>query len=95
MAANWSVELRVTVTAEVGLTFFNDWGMVWATPEDISEVPPQPTFGVGVRYRTPIGPLRLDLGWRIPLGLGRVKQEEYRFWDQRHLGLHFALTEAF
>jgi len=90
-----SLELRIKLVGDLGMALFNDWGMAWATPADVPTIPPQPTVGVGVRYATPIGPLRLDFGWRIPLGLGREKNQEYLFWAERRFGIHFALTEAF
>jgi translocation and assembly module TamA len=71
--ADGSVELRFDVNRTVGTVLFVDGGAV----SDASSVPTayqialDPTrlqfaAGVGIRYRTPFGPLRLDLAARLP-----------------------------
>jgi outer membrane protein assembly factor BamA len=47
-----------------------------------------PSVGVGMRYRSPIGPLRLDVGYRLVKPTGQ-------FAADRRWGLHLAFQEAF
>ncbi|MDY6952871.1 MAG: BamA/TamA family outer membrane protein, partial [Thermodesulfobacteriota bacterium] len=60
-----STELRVKVTHRIGLVAFLDGGTAFeATSPDFSETLRWGT-GLGLRYFTPIGPFRLDVG--VPL----------------------------
>jgi outer membrane protein insertion porin family len=64
-----SVELRFPITPVLfeGVSFV-DWGQVWAGNEKIELSDLVWTPGVGVRYYSPIGPIRLDLAYRHPTG---------------------------
>lgn len=68
-----SLELRVDATSKLALALFLDAGNVSKPDADglawLSAADPvllHYAAGVGVRYRTPAGPLRLDVGIRIP-----------------------------
>ncbi len=68
------LELRVPVTANFGLVFFGDTGDVNRLPQfDFGN--PQLSVGLGFRYYTIIGPIRVDLGWRVP-GMQTLGQDE-------------------
>jgi len=104
-----SVELRVPVGGDFGIVFFGDVGDVSDTvgQTNVPGVPaiPLPTFqfrqinfatGLGLRYFSVLGAIRLDAGWRIP-GLQRIGSAED---DGVTLGLapsavHFTIGEAF
>ena len=45
--------------------YFLDTGSVWNKFSDIQEVPPRLATGMGVRFDTPLGPARVDVG--VPL----------------------------
>jgi translocation and assembly module TamA len=66
-----SFELRWNAWGNLVLSVFNDWGLVTSRPllrgADFGRFL-YTAIGLGVRYRTPIGPLRLDFGYRLPLG---------------------------
>jgi outer membrane protein insertion porin family len=55
-------------------TLFYDAGNVFAKRKQMSLAAIQDTIGVGLRYRTPLGPIRFELGWNldIPEGERRV-----------------------
>jgi translocation and assembly module TamA len=64
-----SLEVRWNVWGDLVLALFNDWGLVTAQP-----LGPSVDFkrflytavGLGARYRTPLGPIRLDVAYRLP-----------------------------
>ena len=47
-----------------GVAFF-DMGNVWANLEGIDPTEVKYGAGVGLRYKTPVGPLRLDYGYKL------------------------------
>jgi outer membrane protein insertion porin family/translocation and assembly module TamA len=77
-SAMWeaSAELRFPIYEKLGGTLFLDGSDVrWSWPELTSPFAPHLSTGLGIRYLTPIGPLRADFGVRIPylqvLGQGK------------------------
>jgi outer membrane protein insertion porin family len=60
-----NAELRMPLWRDLGAVAFLDGGNVFRrVPDfDLSEV--RGAVGVGVRYRSPIGPLRVDLGFKL------------------------------
>ena len=81
--AEATVELRVEPVANLFFALFYDLGMVARDPVAISE--PGHAVGMGLRYRTPIGPLRLDFA--INPGA--------RFAAQRSWAIHFSVGSGF
>lgn len=72
-----SVELRIALGELFVLAFFTDTGMVtrdprfWLTFGDDFFT----AVGTGVRIRTPVGPIRLDVGFRLPfIGKSQLPQ---------------------
>jgi outer membrane translocation and assembly module TamA len=72
-ARSWeaSLELRIRITESLGIVLFGDAGDVDRyRPGDPDEGPqfrfdhPQIAFGLGLRYRTIIGPVRFDVAFR-------------------------------
>jgi outer membrane protein insertion porin family len=45
--------------------FFYDVGNVWAVRGDVDFASLQNALGLGLRYRTPLGPIRLEVAWYI------------------------------
>jgi outer membrane protein insertion porin family len=64
--AIFNAELRFPIYKQFGGVLFYDCGNVWAEPSDVRLNELQSAVGVGLRYQTPIGPFRLDYGYRIP-----------------------------
>jgi outer membrane protein insertion porin family len=81
-------ELRVPVWGDLGAAFFIDGGNVFerVTQVDFGEL--RGAIGMGLRYRSPVGPIRIDVGFKM---------------DRREIGgrleprtaLHFSLGQAF
>lgn len=80
--ANLTAEVRFQVRERIGLAAFADAGKVWAEGGFTGESDWHSGAGVGVRYLTPIGPIRLDVagptggdtgeGLQVYLGLGQA-----------------------
>lgn len=58
-----NAELRYNVTRAFQLASFVDLGNVYPEARDIGRSDLRTSAGVGLRYRTPIGPIRLDWGY--------------------------------
>ncbi|MFW6192141.1 MAG: BamA/OMP85 family outer membrane protein [Gemmatimonadota bacterium] len=64
-----NLEFRVQVGGNWTMVSFVDVGQVWVDVGDLE--PPEVTPGIGVRFASPVGPLRLDVGYD-PRGARRV-----------------------
>lgn len=91
-AVLWSnLEYRITGPFSLDYVVFTDVGFAWSTLDDMVSHPLaafQPSAGVGLRYRSPVGPLRVDVGVRL-----RDPSGDYVL--DRRWGLHIALSEVF
>ena len=81
-------ELRMHLFGDFGAVAFADGGNVFerATQLDLGNL--RGAVGVGARYRSPIGPIRLDVGFK--LDRRRLGTELERPWD-----FHFSIGHAF
>jgi outer membrane protein assembly factor BamA len=81
-------ELRFPVWREVGAVVFVDGGNVFrrVTEFDIGEL--RGSVGFGLRYRSPVGPIRVDLGFKMD-------RREIRGRLEDRTALHFSLGQAF
>ncbi|HEX6322850.1 MAG TPA: BamA/TamA family outer membrane protein, partial [Vicinamibacterales bacterium] len=83
-----NAELRLPVWKDVGAVAFVDAGNVFARAADFDLTRLRPTAGMGLRYRSPIGPLRLDLGFKLNRETFPNRREHSAEW-------HFSLGQAF
>ncbi|HEX4337544.1 MAG TPA: POTRA domain-containing protein [Polyangiaceae bacterium] len=60
-----SLELRITIAGPVSMAVFTDSADV-ANAIAIHLSRPHLSSGLGLRYDTPVGPIRLDVGYRLP-----------------------------
>lgn len=60
-----NLEYRFPLFGPVGGTVFYDAGNVWADWRDIDPGEVKNGLGVGLRYISPIGPIRADIGWKL------------------------------
>jgi outer membrane protein assembly complex protein YaeT len=89
---DFSTEVRVPVWGKLGAVLFVDGGNVWMRPWDFNVGDLRYDVGPGLRYDTPIGPIRVDLGYQlnpIPGLLVNGKPESRRF------RFHFSIGQAF
>jgi outer membrane protein assembly complex protein YaeT len=89
---NSSVELRMPVWRDLSGVLFVDAGNVWEDPWSFDLADMRYNVGPGLRYNTPIGPIRADIGYQlnpIPGLLVRGEPEKRRF------RFHFSIGQAF
>ena len=89
---NFSTELRVPLIGKLGGVAFMDGGNVWENPWDFNLNDLRYDIGTGLRYNTPVGPVRLDVGWQMnPIPGLLINGEE----QKRPLRIHFSIGQAF
>ncbi len=89
---NMSAEVRVPVWGAIGGVVFFDAGNVWADEWDFNVSDLRYDAGIGLRYNTPIGPIRADLGYQLnPIEGLRAKGKE----QARRFRFHFSIGQAF
>ena len=80
-----------------GMGLFLDGGQIWRDIDRVDERPIQFGTGGGLRYQSPIGPVRIDVGYKInptedDLGIfGDMGSSNG--WDR--IGIHFSIGQAF
>ncbi len=96
----FNVELRQQLTQIIpnfGVAAFLDGGQVWEDPGSIDERPLQFGAGGGIRYQSPIGPVRVDIAYKLnPSNEDLNIFEGQNFgsnWDR--IGIHFSIGQAF
>lgn len=96
----FNIEIRQDIDAlfnNFGLAAFLDGGQVWRKDPNIESRPLQFSVGGGVRYESPIGPVRLDVGYKInpsDADLNRYRGRDYgSVWDR--IGIHLSIGQAF
>ena len=87
-----SAELRANLHGNLGGVLFVDAGNVWAESMGFKLNDLRYAIGPGLRYQTPIGPVRFDVGFQLnPIPGLLVNGEE----QKRALRLHFSIGQAF
>jgi len=81
--AQVNAELRIPVKGGLGIVTFIDGGNVWRLIEDV-DMDLRYTVGAGLRYRTPVGPVRIDYGHKLN-----------RLPDESRGEFHFSIGHAF
>jgi outer membrane protein insertion porin family len=79
-----NVEFRTDIGKGFGLVPFFDMGNVWLSANDINPMQLKFTTGLGLRYNTPVGPLRVDYGLKLSRQTGESVGE-----------IHFSVGHAF
>ncbi|MDP2167760.1 MAG: outer membrane protein assembly factor BamA [Thermodesulfovibrionales bacterium] len=79
-----NLELRTYLGKSWIIVAFLDGGNVWPKINDMDVTKLKYTTGGGLRYNTPVGPIRLDYGYKLNRELGESAYE-----------LHFSIGHAF
>ncbi len=62
---NENIELRAPLPFGFGGAIFLDAGQVWQQARDVDLLDQRTAAGLGLRYITPVGPIRLDYGYKL------------------------------
>jgi outer membrane protein insertion porin family len=65
MMVNLNTELRVPLLYGLIGAVFADAGSVWLARDPVNGFDLRETFGLGLRYLTPVGPIGLDYAWKL------------------------------
>lgn len=84
-----NAEVRVPMPRGLGVVAFFDTGNVFARTSDIKLNELRGAVGFGVRYKSPIGPIRVDLGFKLHRNVIAQDQRE------SPTALHISLGQAF
>ena len=84
-----NAELRVNVWGSLGAVGFVDAGNVYPRVGDVDVTDLRPAAGFGLRYRSPVGPIRIDLGFNLD------RREVVPGTLERRTVLHVSLGQAF
>jgi outer membrane protein assembly complex protein YaeT len=87
-----SAELRAPVWGNLSAVLFADAGNVWNNAWDFNFNDLKYDVGPGLRYLTPIGPLRADLGFQLNRVAGLLIDGKP---ETRHFRFHFSIGQAF
>ena len=82
-------ELRVAVAGSLGAVAFMDAGNVFLHARDLDFGDVRAAAGFGIRYQSPVGPIRVDLGFKLTrheLSPGRLERRNV---------VHISLGQAF
>ncbi|MEQ1856053.1 MAG: BamA/TamA family outer membrane protein, partial [Longimicrobiales bacterium] len=60
-----NAEIRIALGTDLEAVTFMDFGQVWGTGQRVTLGALEFTPGVGLRYMSPVGPLRADLGYNF------------------------------
>jgi outer membrane protein insertion porin family len=97
---NFNVEFRQSLNSlirGVGIAAFLDGGQVWRSLADLDRREVQFGTGGGIRYESPIGPVRVDVGYKLnptDEDLNRYSGVDYGSGFSRW-GIHFSIGQAF
>ena len=86
-----SAEVRYVISGPVSVAVFCDAADVSPFTLDLRPERPHLSCGAGGRYDTPVGPIRLDIGYRVP-GLQAPKGSSFEREPDTLLGLPVALA---
>lgn len=84
-----NTELRIPLRGVLGAVAFVDAGNVFSNVEAIDLTDLRAAVGFGLRYRSPVGPIRVDLGIKLDRRMLPTGQLE------RPTALHISLGQAF
>lgn len=96
---NMNLEIRqeIPFLSGFGIASFIDGGQVWESLTRLEDRPLQFGAGGGIRYQSPIGPIRVDVAYKInPFDedLDRFEGQDIgNEWSR--IGIHFSIGQAF
>lgn len=89
---NFSTEVRLPIWGNIGGVLFLDGGNVWPGEWDVDLGNLRYDVGPGLRYNTPIGPIRADIGYQLNPITGLAPKGDLL---TRRFRFHFSIGQAF
>ncbi len=96
--ATGNVELRTDMGRNISIVPFIDFGNVWINTSDFSLTDIKYTAGIGLRYATPVGPLRVDYGYKLKrddICVDRPAPLPPKCSPESRGAIHFSIGHAF
>ncbi len=97
---NFNIEIRQQFNSFIegfGIAVFLDGGQVWRNVTRFNERAIQYGTGGGFRYQSPIGPVRIDLGYKVnptDADLNIFEGQDFgNIWNR--INIHFSIGQAF
>jgi outer membrane protein assembly factor BamA len=87
-----SEEVRAVISGNFGGVIFADAGNVWTDLAAMNLGDLRYDIGPGLRYQTPVGPVRLDFGYQLNAIPGLIVNG---LPETRHWRIHFSIGQAF
>src|SRR5688500_2734236 len=84
-----NAEARIPLRGGLGAVGFIDGGNVWRTVSEMDFSQMRGAVGFGLRYRSPVGPIRVDLGFKLD------RRTLPKGGKERPTALHISLGQAF
>jgi outer membrane translocation and assembly module TamA len=84
--------VRAPIWGNLSAVLFADAGNVWNNAWDFNLNDLRYDVGPGLRYMTPIGPIRVDLGYQLKRIPGLLVKGEP---EPRRYRVHFSIGQAF
>jgi outer membrane protein insertion porin family len=84
-----NAELRTPVWRELGSVVFVDAGNVFRRASELDLGALRVSAGFGVRYKSPIGPVRVDIGFKLD------RREQFEGQLEPRYVVHFSIGQAF
>lgn len=91
----YSAEFRRKIDEEWGAVFFYDAGNVFSDPVPKFRRKLLHSTGFGIRYYTPVGPLRLDIAFPIDRRRKRDEKEEKSHYIDNPYEIYFSVGQSF
>jgi len=85
LSLNSTLEIRRDVWGPVALILFGDAGNVWIEPERAKPLDLFTAAGLGLRFLTPVGPIRTDVGYQL----------RPNAYGENRIAFHVSLGSAF
>ena len=87
-----SAELRAPIWRDFSAVAFADAGNVWTDAWTVKVSDLRYDIGPGLRYHTPVGALRVDVGFQLNPIPGLIVNGEP---EPRHFRVHFSIGQSF
>ena len=83
-----NAEARIPLRGGLGAVGFIDGGNVWRNVSEMDFSNMRGAVGFGLRYRSPVGPIRVDLGFKLD-------RRTIAGTLEKRTALHFSIGQAF